>query len=131
VIAVEFAVELEQPIHRLQIALHHHRMRNDPRLADAGDLQLQDTWRWINFELFQHLGDDLSYALDRERLDARHEEAPEGDGWLLTVAFRGEERRSDLLVFEAGGIDRGPIATVHLSHRVPFGFHGNWVNGAV
>ena len=42
VIAVEFAVELEQPIHRLQIALHHHRMRNDPRLADAGDLQLQD-----------------------------------------------------------------------------------------
>jgi len=61
----------------------------------------------------------------------RHEEAPEGEGWLLTVAFRGEERRSDLLVFETGGIDRGPIATVHLSHRVPFGFHGNWVNGTV
>lgn len=61
----------------------------------------------------------------------RGEEAPEGDGWLLTVAFRGEERRSDLLVFETDGIDRGPIATVHLSHRVPFGFHGNWVNGAV
>jgi hypothetical protein len=40
VIAVEFAVELEQPIHRLQIALPHHRMRNDPRLADAGDLPI-------------------------------------------------------------------------------------------
>jgi carotenoid cleavage dioxygenase len=61
----------------------------------------------------------------------RHEEAPEGDGWLLTVAFRGEERRSDLLVFDTGGIDRGPVATVHMSHRVPFGFHGNWVNGTV
>ena len=34
VIAVEFAVELEQPIHRLQIALHHRSMRH------AGDLQL-------------------------------------------------------------------------------------------
>jgi hypothetical protein len=29
------AFEFEQPIHRLQIALHHHRMRNDHRLADA------------------------------------------------------------------------------------------------
>jgi len=40
VIAVEFAVELHQPIHRLQIALHHHRMRDDHGLADTGDLQL-------------------------------------------------------------------------------------------
>ncbi len=61
----------------------------------------------------------------------RREDAPEGDGWLLVVAFRGEERRSDLLIFDTGGIDRGPIATVHLSHRVPFGFHGNWANGVV
>ena len=34
VIAVEFAVELEQPIHRPQIALHHHSMWH------AGDLKL-------------------------------------------------------------------------------------------
>ena len=34
------AVEFEQPIHRLQIALQHHRMRNDPHLADAGDLSI-------------------------------------------------------------------------------------------
>ena len=39
VITVEFAVELEQPIHRPPIALRHHDMRNDDRLADAGDLQ--------------------------------------------------------------------------------------------
>jgi carotenoid cleavage dioxygenase len=61
----------------------------------------------------------------------RQEEAPEGDGWLLVVAFRREERRSDLLVFDTDGIDQGPIATVQLSHRVPFGFHGNWANGVV
>ena len=60
----------------------------------------------------------------------RHASAGEGDGWLLVVAWRGEERRSDLLVFDAGGIADGPVATVRLSHRVPFGFHGNWVPAA-
>jgi carotenoid cleavage dioxygenase len=52
--------------------------------------------------------------------------AQEGDGWVLTVAWRGEERRSDLLVLNAGSLAAGPVATVQLSHRVPFGFHGNW-----
>jgi carotenoid cleavage dioxygenase-like enzyme len=41
--------------------------------------------------------------------------------------WRGGEKRSDLIVLDTGGIDRGPIATVRLGHRVPFGFHGNWV----
>jgi carotenoid cleavage dioxygenase len=40
------------------------------------------------------------------------------------------ERRSDLIVLDTDGIERGPVATVQLSHRVPFGFHGNWVGNA-
>jgi carotenoid cleavage dioxygenase len=52
--------------------------------------------------------------------------AAEGDGWLLATAWRNAERRSDLLVFKAGDITAGPIASVQLSHRIPFGFHGNW-----
>ncbi|HEX3810775.1 MAG TPA: carotenoid oxygenase family protein [Rhizomicrobium sp.] len=52
--------------------------------------------------------------------------APEGDGWLLTNVYRGSENRSDLVVFEAGDVARGPIATAQLPRRVPFGFHGNW-----
>ena len=52
--------------------------------------------------------------------------ASEGDGWLLSVIWRGEENRSDLAVFEAGDIAAGPIGLAHLSHRVPAGFHGNW-----
>jgi carotenoid cleavage dioxygenase len=56
----------------------------------------------------------------------RTPDGPEGDGWLLATVFRGSEQRSDLVVYEAGDISRGPIATAHLSHRVPFGFHGNW-----
>jgi carotenoid cleavage dioxygenase len=59
----------------------------------------------------------------------RAEGAPEGDGHLLVVVFRGEERRSDLVVLDAQNVERGPLATVKLSHRIPFGFHGNWAPG--
>jgi carotenoid cleavage dioxygenase-like enzyme len=57
----------------------------------------------------------------------RNANAAEGDGWLLAVVWRGEERRSDLIVLDTQGIDRGPVATVRLSHRVPFGFHGSFI----
>jgi carotenoid cleavage dioxygenase len=52
--------------------------------------------------------------------------APEGDGWLLTVVYRGETDTSDLAVFDAQDVVKGPIATASLPRRVPFGFHGNW-----
>ena len=57
----------------------------------------------------------------------RGADAAEGDGWLLAVAWRGAEHRSDLIVLDTQGVDRGPVATVQLAHRVPFGFHGNFV----
>ena len=51
----------------------------------------------------------------------------EGDGWILAIAWRGEEARSELLVFEARDIGAGPVAGVEAPRRVPFGFHGSWV----
>ncbi|HLY04702.1 MAG TPA: carotenoid oxygenase family protein [Rhizomicrobium sp.] len=51
----------------------------------------------------------------------------EGDGWILSVVWRGDEDRSDLCVFEARDIARGPVGIARLPRRVPFGFHGNWV----
>ena len=53
--------------------------------------------------------------------------AAEGDGHLLAVAWRAAERRSDLIILDTAAIEHGPVATVRLPHRVPFGFHGNWV----
>jgi carotenoid cleavage dioxygenase len=50
----------------------------------------------------------------------------EGDGWILSVVYRGAENRSDLAIFEARDIVRGPIGLAKLPRRVPFGFHGNW-----
>lgn len=60
----------------------------------------------------------------------RAADAPEADGWLLAVAWRAREQRSDLLVFDALDLAAGPIAAARLPHRVPFGFHGGWRNGA-
>jgi len=57
----------------------------------------------------------------------RTPDAAEADGWLLAVVWRGCENRSDLAVFEASDIEKGPIALVQLGHRIPDGFHGNWV----
>jgi carotenoid cleavage dioxygenase len=59
---------------------------------------------------------------------ARTYEAAEGVGFVLAVVWRGEERRSDLVVLRADALQEGPIATAELSSRVPFGFHGNWVS---
>jgi carotenoid cleavage dioxygenase-like enzyme len=56
----------------------------------------------------------------------RSAQAAEGDGWLLSVIWRGGENRSDLAVFDAQQLAAGPVALVHLSHRVPAGFHGSW-----
>lgn len=56
--------------------------------------------------------------------------AAEGEGVLLTVVYRGAENRSDLVILDAERVDGEPLAVVELPHRVPFGFHGNWVPDA-
>lgn len=50
----------------------------------------------------------------------------EGEGYLLSLVYRSQENRSDLLVLDSTKIDHGPIATIEIPHRVPFGFHGCW-----
>ncbi len=59
----------------------------------------------------------------------RRKDAAEGDGWVLSVVYRAAEGRSDLAVFEATDIAKGPVALAHLSSKVPAGFHGNWRPG--
>ncbi len=68
-------------------------------------------------------GDTISEPVFVQRGD----DAAEGDGWLLAVVWRAAENRSDLAVFNALDIEAGPVALAALGHRVPDGFHGNWV----
>jgi carotenoid cleavage dioxygenase len=60
----------------------------------------------------------------------RSADAPEGDGWIVQVCNRLEEHRSDLLLFDALDIEKGPIAVARIPVRLRFGLHGNWATAA-
>lgn len=60
----------------------------------------------------------------------RSKTAPEGDGWIVQICNRLEEHRSDLLLFDALEIEKGPIATINIPIRMRFGLHGNWAEAA-
>jgi carotenoid cleavage dioxygenase-like enzyme len=51
----------------------------------------------------------------------------EGDGYLLTVVYRTNENRSDVVILDAQNVSQQPIAILKIPHRIPFGFHGNFI----
>lgn len=55
--------------------------------------------------------------------------AREGEGYLLALANRYEQMRSDLILWDAQRIADGPIATIRLPLRLRNGLHGLWVAG--
>jgi carotenoid cleavage dioxygenase len=56
----------------------------------------------------------------------RSKQAAEGAGWLLATVYEPDRHTSSLVVLDATAVADGPVATVRLDHRVPFGFHGSW-----
>lgn len=60
----------------------------------------------------------------------RSENGEEGDGWIVMVCNRLENHSSDLLLFDAREIAKGPIATINIPVRLRFGLHGNWASTA-
>lgn len=53
----------------------------------------------------------------------------EDDGYLVTIVRGGADDKSEVQVFDAKEIARGPIATAELPQDVPIGFHATWVEG--
>jgi carotenoid cleavage dioxygenase len=51
----------------------------------------------------------------------------EADAWILAMVYDAPSDTSDLAVLAADDLESGPIATIHLPRRVPYGFHGSWV----
>jgi carotenoid cleavage dioxygenase-like enzyme len=60
----------------------------------------------------------------------RTPDSDEGDGFVISVVHRATENRSDVIVLDAQNIEAAPLATVHLPNRVPYCFHGSWLQGA-
>jgi carotenoid cleavage dioxygenase-like enzyme len=53
--------------------------------------------------------------------------ATEDDGWVLAVWYDPAVNSSELAIIDAKDFSGKPVARVKAPHRVPFGFHGNWV----
>ncbi len=47
-------------------------------------------------------------------------------GLVIDVA----NNRTDLVILDAERFEDAPVGMIHLPHRVPPGFHGNWIGGA-
>ena len=55
------------------------------------------------------------------------ENAPEGEGWLLGYVINTRSDTTELRILNAQAIADGPVACIHIPHRIPPGFHGNWI----
>ena len=60
----------------------------------------------------------------------RSADAPEGDGWVMGYVIDAVHETTDLVILDASDMSLPPIASVHIPHRIPPGFHGNWLADA-
>lgn len=57
----------------------------------------------------------------------RQQDAPEGDGWVLTMVERKSINRSDLVLLDTRDFSH-PTAIIQLPYRIRSQIHGNWVS---
>ncbi|MFD4673386.1 carotenoid oxygenase family protein [Lentzea sp. NPDC058450] len=53
--------------------------------------------------------------------------AGEDNGWLLSIVSHEAANTAELLVLDASDVTAGPVASVRLPRRVPWGYHGAWI----
>ena len=54
-------------------------------------------------------------------------DSAEDEGWLIGFVVDSERDTTDLVILDAQAFEGTPVAAVQLPHRVPPGFHGNWL----
>jgi carotenoid cleavage dioxygenase len=57
----------------------------------------------------------------------RSDNAPEGDGWMVGLVIDLPQETTNLVILDATRFAAPPVASIRIPHRVPPGFHGNWV----
>ena len=51
----------------------------------------------------------------------------EDDGWLMGLVVNMGNETTDLVILKANDFEGSPQAVISIPHRVPSGFHGNWL----
>jgi len=54
--------------------------------------------------------------------------ADESSGWYIGYVYDPARDGSDLVIIDASDFAAQPVARIKLPHRVPYGFHGNWIS---
>lgn len=102
--------------------------------------QAPQTEAWFAKALVKHdlhTGEHESYYFGDGRTGGEAVFAPrpngsaEDDGWLLTYVYDAEQDKSELLILNAQDISGKPAARILLPQRVPYGFHGTWLDESV
>jgi carotenoid cleavage dioxygenase len=88
-----------------QVLIHHD--------LQAGTRELHD------FGPGRHVGEFV--------FEPRHAGADEGDGWLMGFVVDARRQTTDFVILDALNFSGPPQAVVTIPHRIPAGFHGNWV----
>ncbi len=57
----------------------------------------------------------------------RAADAGEDDGWLIGLVIDSANETTELQILNADDFLGEPQAVIHVPHRIPPGFHGNWV----
>jgi len=77
---------------------------------------------WETGDIKYHVIEDA--AAQEPIFVPRGPDAPEGDGFVLSVVNRMKENRADLLILDGNDVSREPIASVRLPFNQPIAFHG-------
>lgn len=54
-------------------------------------------------------------------------DAAEDEGWLIGLVADTCAETTELVILDAQDVEGAPVASVRIPHRVPAGFHGNWL----
>jgi carotenoid cleavage dioxygenase-like enzyme len=57
----------------------------------------------------------------------RTPDAPEADGYLITPVYDHATDTTDIVIIDTDDFTGTPVATIHLSVRIPHGFHTTWI----
>jgi carotenoid cleavage dioxygenase len=121
----EFVGEFPKTDDRYQTQPYRHGwlLGFDPTRSGIAHVDHQtgttDTW---------HADNDTT--LQEPTFIPKSDKAAEGDGYIVQVATRIKEMRTDVFMFEALRLSEGPFATIRLPLRMRPGYHGCWADAS-
>jgi len=100
-----------------------YTMRQSPERPDFTGIERHDT---VSGERTSWT-DGPGWSYSEAPFAPRDGATTEADGYLVTFAWDGNRKRSELQVYQAEDLRQGPIARVQIPSRVPAGFHATWM----